>query len=41
VYLMVASEEAIKTVICLLRFRSGKWINNLVRTEAEAPLVVV
>jgi len=41
VYLMVASEEAIKAVICLLRFRSGKWINNLVRTEAEAPLVVV
>ena len=31
VYLMVTSEELIKNVLCLFRFRSGKWINNLVK----------
>lgn len=29
VYLMVASEELIKNILCWFRFRSGKWINKL------------
>jgi len=33
VYLMVSSEEMIKNVMCLFRFRSGKWLNNLTRPE--------
>jgi Na+-driven multidrug efflux pump len=33
VYLMVTSEELVKNVLCLFRFRSNKWINNLTRTE--------
>lgn len=30
VVLMAQTEEAFKAIICWLRFRSGKWLNNLV-----------
>lgn len=36
VYFMVSSEEVIKNVLCLFRFRSGKWINNLTRKAEES-----
>ena len=35
VYLLVAGEELVKYGVGIWRFRSGKWINNLVRAEAE------
>lgn len=31
VYVMTVVEQAVKVLICGIRFRSGKWINNLVR----------
>jgi len=38
VYLMVSGEEVVKNILCLLRFSSGKWINNLTR-ETDEPIV--
>jgi putative MATE family efflux protein len=39
VYLMVATEELIKFIIGFMRFRSKKWINNLVQTLSSTPVV--
>ncbi len=33
VYLLVAGEEFLKMLVCILRFRSNKWINDLTRPE--------
>ena len=33
VYLLIASEEILKMVVCVFRFRSNKWINDLTRPE--------
>jgi Na+-driven multidrug efflux pump len=35
VYLLVATEEAIKLIIGFNRFRSMKWMNNLVTPECS------
>lgn len=36
VYFMVTSEEVVKNALCIFRFRSGKWINNLTHAAEEA-----
>ncbi|MDL2257674.1 MATE family efflux transporter [Eubacteriales bacterium OttesenSCG-928-K08] len=33
VYLLIQSEELVKGIVCLLRFKSRKWMHNLVETE--------
>lgn len=37
VYLLIMSEEAVKYGVALWRFRSRRWIHNLVRTEQPEP----
>ncbi len=36
VYMLIVSEEFIKSIIGFIRFRSGKWIRNVTRNMAEA-----
>ncbi len=31
VYIMTVAEQAVKVLLCGIRFKSGKWINNLVK----------
>ena len=39
VYLMLSSEEMVKTVLGMMRFRSRKWMRNLTRDSAEAAVM--
>ncbi len=38
VYLLIASEEAVKFMIGIQRFRSGKWLHNLIQNIAAPPM---
>lgn len=38
VYLLIASEEAVKFMIGIQRFRSGKWLHNLIQNISPLPV---
>lgn len=39
VFAMVALEEVAKFILCMHRFRSGKWAHNIISTLAESPQI--
>ena len=41
VYMMALSDEVVKLIFTYRRYRSGRWVNNLVRPPSEAELEVI